>query len=464
MVDSTQDSEEPDRGRRQTRRGSRSDRNSERFDDVRGNSSATPTETSGSNRDGDADVPSTDLDGENAVSPTDLDGSAASSSDLDGGDAVSSSDLDEAIRARVESIDSGNYRRSTEHVLTLFRDWLRRERGVDRLADVEVLDCRRYAQWLRRRANDDDDPLSASSAAADGPYFTVVRAFFEWCVQDERLDANPAKPRRVTDALPETHGTRARQFWSVEDREAILAHVDERAAASLDGDRSDRLLAFRDRALVYTLALTGVRGAEVFRDPGDDRRRGLRWDDVDFDRGLLRVFGKSREFEWAQLPRDAADRLRRYRRALDPPRGDWPVFPTAHAPSLYACVREGLAEAGWSDRRIEAALDAADPGELIREHGLVPNSVSTNGARAIMRRLCEAAEVDIDGDYLKPHGARRGLGNQLYAEGSAELAQDVLRHKSVETTHRAYRDERTVETRRRVERVLDRTPSDGRER
>ncbi|WP_129116646.1 tyrosine-type recombinase/integrase [Halegenticoccus tardaugens] len=365
-------------------------------------------------------------------------------------------DLATAVRARIESIDSGNYRRSTEHVLSLFCEWLERERGITSLDGVRVIDCRRYAQWLRRRANDADDPLSASSAAADGPYFTVVRAFFEWCVQDERLDVNPAKPRRVREALPEAHGSRTRQFWSLADREAILAFVDERATASLDGDRSERRLAFRDRAIVYVLALTGVRGAEVFRDPGDDNRPGLRWVDVDFDRGLLRVFGKSREFEWTQLPRDAADRLRRYRKVLDPPSDDWPVFPTAHAPSRYACVRDGLAAAGWDEDAIEAALDARAPDELIRAHGLVPNSVSTNGARAVLRRLCDEADVDVNGDYLKPHGARRGLGNQLYAEGSAELAQDVLRHRSVETTHRAYRDQRAVETRRRVEDVLDR--------
>lgn len=40
-----------------------------------------------------------------------------------------------------------------------------------------------------------------------------------------------------------------------------------------------------------------------------------------------------------------------------------------------------------------------------------------------MKRLCEQADVNVDGDYLKPHGARRGLDRELYANGHAELAQ-----------------------------------------
>jgi integrase len=365
------------------------------------------------------------------------------------------SSVREAVRTRVESIDAGNYRRSNEHLLSVFADWLERERGVTELEDLSVTDCRRYAQWLRRRANDPDDDLSASSASSDGPYFTVVRSFLEWCVRDERIDQNPAKPERVREALPEAHGTRDRQFWSRADREAILRFVDERAHDSLEEDGPDRPTAFRDRALVYVLALSGVRGAEVFREPRDEHRPGLTWANVDADRGLLRVFGKSREYEWAQVPTPALERLQRHRQVLDPPGEDWPVFPTRHAPSLHAAAREGLRERGWDGAEIESALDERGAEALLREHAVAPPSITTSGARNLMRRLCDAADVDVDGEYLKPHGARRGLGNQLYSEGSAELAQEVLRHKSVETTHRAYRDERAVETRERVERVLD---------
>jgi integrase len=71
-----------------------------------------------------------------------------------------------------------------------------------------------------------------------------------------------------------------------------------------------------------------------------------------------------------------------------------------------------------------------------------------------MKRLCDAADVDIDDEYLKPHGGRRGLGSDLYAR-DAELAQELLRHESIETTHQSYREQSVIERRERLERALD---------
>jgi integrase len=52
-----------------------------------------------------------------------------------------------------------------------------------------------------------------------------------------------------------------------------------------------------------------------------------------------------------------------------------------------------------------------------------------------MRRVCEKAEIDLDGDadYLLPHGGRRGVGDALY-RADPVLAQSALRHKSIATT------------------------------
>ncbi len=93
--------------------------------------------------------------------------------------------------------------------------------------------------------------------------------------------------------------------------------------------------------------------------------------------------------------------------------------------------------------------------ELIREHGIVVPSISTAGARNLMQRLCEEADLEIDGEYLKPHGGRRGLGHELYSKGHAELAQTALRHSSIETTHEAYSDIQAKETAKKVDEVLD---------
>lgn len=115
----------------------------------------------------------------------------------DGGGSTGESSLEAAIQARLASLDSGNYRTNNELVLSQFATYLEEQREITDLTELGVIDCRRYAQWLRERANDDSDPLSAVSTHANGPYFTIVRAFLGWCVDDERLDTNPARPNRV---------------------------------------------------------------------------------------------------------------------------------------------------------------------------------------------------------------------------------------------------------------------------
>jgi integrase len=370
------------------------------------------------------------------------------------GGSTGETDLQAAIEARLASLDSGNYRANNRVVLDTFAEYLADRRGITDLEELAVIDCRRYAQHLRERVHDDEDALSAASAHANGPYFTVVRAFLGWCVDDERIDANPARPNRVKEALPEHHGDHDRQFWSAETREALLEFVDERAYATLEESADDRERAFRDRAVVTTLALTGARGAELFADPRDDHRDGLRWEDVDLERGVAVVFGKTRERQPIPLTDRVLDALERHRSVSNPAGEDWPVFPTRHHASLASAAEEGLDARGWDDEEIETALDESTSMVVLRDHGIAPPALSKNGARSLMKRLCDAADLDIDGEYLKPHGGRRGLGSDLYAR-DAELAQELLRHESIETTHESYRQQNVAERRERLERALD---------
>ena len=78
--------------------------------------------------------------------------------------------------------------------------------------------------------------------------------------------------------------------------------------------------------------------------------------------------------------------------------------------------------------------------DVYREHGGTPPALSIGGARRIPREHSDASGlVGSDGEHLKLHGARRGLGNELYTHDT-EAAQEALRHQSIETTHKSYRD------------------------
>ncbi|WP_323676294.1 tyrosine-type recombinase/integrase [Halorubellus sp. PRR65] len=374
--------------------------------------------------------------------------------------------LDAAAEARVRRLEAGNYRRNNELVLDAFVGF-QRARGVETLEAVSATDCRRYAQHLADRVRADE--LAASSA---NTYYDVVRAFLGWCVRDGRIPENPADTLRATEDLPTDSGDVDRQYWWPEEREAMFAALDAAVddandtagdATGTDGARRatwDQLKAHRDRALFFTLGLSGARGAEVLRDPDDDRRNGIKWGDVDFDAGVVRVFGKTREHQTMQVMTPALERLERFRRLLAPPSADWPVFVSLHRPSLYATIRETLGERGWDEDRIEKRLDADGPLALARDTDVTPRAISLQGARSMMQRRCEAADVDVDGEYLKPHGGRRGLGHELYSE-KAELAQEVLRHESVTTTHQSYREVQAEQLREDAEAVLYGEDDDG---
>ena len=173
----------------------------------------------------------------------------------------------------------------------------------------------------------------------------------------------------------------------------------------------DALVASRDRAAVVMLSLTGVRAAEIFASSRDERRNGLSWDDVDLDRGVATVLGKTRERQPVPLLDRVVSVLDRHRRLREPPSGEWPVFPTRHAPSLRRAARDRLAARGWDTDEIEATLDERTGREV------VPPALTTNGARSLLQRLCGDADIDIDGEYLNPHGSRRGPGSEIYTVG-----------------------------------------------
>jgi site-specific recombinase XerD len=356
--------------------------------------------------------------------------------------------LKDAIDDRLNEL-TGSYASTNETALERFRGWLARERGVTTLDAVDRQDCRAYARSLARVANDAGGELSASSART---YYACVRAFLSWAVKNAWIDTNPAEWNGATDALPEDDGHPDRQFWTDEQREQLLRYLRREADAALESDDEQRRLqVFRDRAFVHLLVYSGVRGAEVLQSPADDDRTGIRWSDVDLQDGRIHVYGKKREYEWAQLPEQAVTVLGRYERVLDPPSEGWPVFPTLDTVTLRKRVSEQLTVQGVDHDDRDDLLDERAAVDIAREYELPIPALTVAGGRTVMERLTDAGEIDVDdGEYLKPHGARRALGHKLYTEQDAELAQAALRHQSVETTHESYADVRAGETAERV--------------
>ena len=192
--------------------------------------------------------------------------------------------LDAFVRSKQKGTDSGNYQRNARRAIEEWVDWLAdRKDSIKKFDQLQVSHMRQYARHLKERV--DRDELAGSTA---NTYWNYIAAFLGWCVYEELLAENPVRKRRAEQELPDTRPRSDRQqFWSRADRETLLTHLNERAHTAVDAEGLSAIKELRDRALASLLAYSGVRGAEVLRDPNDERRIGVRWRDVDLEAGTL---------------------------------------------------------------------------------------------------------------------------------------------------------------------------------
>ncbi|WP_255191961.1 tyrosine-type recombinase/integrase [Natronobeatus ordinarius] len=336
---------------------------------------------------------------------------------------------------------SPNYRENFERVVGSWIDFCHR-RNVEALEDVTERTMAAFAGHLARRveAGQSDGVDGGIAASTAWTYYDYVSAFLSWAVKWDYLTENPAEKARAREPMPArpSSGEYNRQFWQSEQRQTVVDYVRRRVDSAYRHPIAPKPVLhkrLRDRALVATLAYTGVRGGEILNDPTDDRRAGLRWKDVDLEDGRLRILGKNQQVEDAQLPTQAARPLRRWKDALEPTASDWPVFPSMHVPTLS---RKIAAELGPKER--SKRVSTSHHWAVVLDEEIEPPSITTEGVRSILKRLTDAADVPGLGEdeYLTLHGARRGVGEKLYRERGHAAAQRTLRHADPSTTSEMY--------------------------
>ncbi|WP_424016275.1 tyrosine-type recombinase/integrase (plasmid) [Halorientalis pallida] len=362
--------------------------------------------------------------------------------------------------------DGGNYRRNAARELERFVEWAAGDRGgddwtgivpddVDQRPTFEDLDERVFREYARHLAG--DRGLKQNTVQT---YYRYISAWCGWCVNEGYLEAHYAQRASAMAPLPDDNGRKPgdQQAWTSEQRHALTRHVDERARDAIetyttlpeDADPLDRqrarygaLKEARDRALVFVLAYTAVRVGELLQDPNDPRRRGVRWEDIELEDGSMDVYRKKQQWDAASLPDPVITPLRNYYKIMNPPTERWPVFPTFDQRTLATLVQDELADRGnrsdaIEERRAEFARDLL----LALAEDIRPPSITTDGARSILSRLSENAEIDIDHpkhDYLAPHGGRRGMGEVLvrafgytvaarYLDNSEEMVRERYSH------------------------------------
>jgi integrase len=362
--------------------------------------------------------------------------------------------------------NGGNYRRNAARELERFAEWTAGDRGdddwtgivpdnVDGNPTFGELDERVFREYARHLAG--DRGLKQNTVQT---YYRYISAWCGWCVNEGYLEAHYAQRASAMAPLPEDDGRKPgdQQAWTPEQRHAITRHVDRQAhdavetyttlpedTAPLDKQRAryQALKAARDRALVFVIAYTAVRVGELLRDPNDPRRRGVRWEDLLLEDGSMDVYRKKQQWDAASLPDPVIPPLRSYRQLMDPPTERWPVFPTFDQRTLAELVRDELADRG---KRPEAVTELREGYArdllLALDNDIQPPSIATGGARSILRRLSESADIDINHpkhEYLAPHGGRRGMGEVLvrafgytvaarYLDNSEEMVRERYSH------------------------------------
>lgn len=169
------------------------------------------------------------------------------------------------------------YRQDMELFLLYLDEWSM-GRAVPRTFQLGEQDIMLFLAWLRSRQNTGRSLARRLSA---------LRSFFAFAVEEKALPVNPAallESPRLPQYLPEV--------LSREEMDRLLAQPDLR-------DKSGR----RDRCLMEVLYAAGLRVSEVC---------GLTLDDVDLQRGLVRVFGKGGKERLVPLHAEAQARLQDY--------------------------------------------------------------------------------------------------------------------------------------------------------
>ena len=331
--------------------------------------------------------------------------------------------------------ESGNYRQDAGRELDRFVDFLiKHEDSPTTFDELDSGHLREYARHLARQS---------WTAGTVRTYYAYISAFCGWAVREGHLAENVAQRRNATEPIPNNGGHKSgdQQAWSAEDRQQLTAFVDEQAHAAIDDigeDREAAIKARRDRTLVYLLSYSGVRGAEVLRDRSDERRQGLRWEDVNLDDRYATVFAKKQRLDDRGLPEPVIRPLQMHRKILDLPSENWPVFPTFHRQTLSKRVTEGLTARRYTETEIEELRVDRSLIEVCTEFDVAPPSMTTDAGRHVLKRLCEEAGIELgdEHDYLMPHGARRGAGEVLVrTSGHAAAARALDNSEEVVREH-----------------------------
>jgi site-specific recombinase XerD len=240
--------------------------------------------------------------------------------------------------------------------------------------------------------------LKSYSPATEQCYLTAGTGFYEYLAGEEIKDINLPRVRLLIKQRARHPGIRLPQFPR-DQIEEVLDYAGQLNQVAVEDER-ERLIQYRDRAFLLTLADTGLRVHEAC---------GLRRGDIDWHEGRAIVIGKGN--------REAVVRF--------------------SGRSLRA-LKDYLALRGQSDGAGGKALGSL---AVFARHDKAVGSrieaISTTTGRKIVKDRVREAIGEEAVDAITPHSFRHYfVTTVLQASGNLKLAQELARHKNIAVTQR----------------------------
>ena len=267
---------------------------------------------------------------------------------------------------------------------------------VDRGMDPESTEVDEASEsWIVEFAH----YLASYAPSSERLYLTALTGWYEYLAAENLAEINLPKLRLLIRRRARRPGQRLPQFPR-RDIEAILEYA--RTLSAVDGaNERDWLRALRDRALLFTLADTGLRVHEAV---------GLRRGDIDWNEGRALLIGKGDREAVVRFSRRSLHFLKAYldrRSAFDGGSGR----PMSSLP-LFARHDKG------AGKRV------------------LP--ISTKTARAVVHARALEALGDRQSAVITPHSFRHYFVTTVLrgSGGNLKLAQELARHRNIAVTQR----------------------------
>ena len=213
--------------------------------------------------------------------------------------------------------------------------------------------------------------LSSLKASSQARYVSTLRRFYRYLLTRNRITSDPT----LKVALP-AKPTRLPKIVSEKQVEALLT-----------APPRETLLGQRDRAMLETLYATGLRVSELV---------GLKLHEVNFDMGVVRIFGKGSKERLVPLGEAAIDEVRNY----------------------LNVARNELLNGRQSDDLFITARGAA---------------MTRQAFWQLIKRY--AVTAGIDAKRLSPHVLRHAFATHLLNHGAdLRVVQMLLGHSDISTT------------------------------